>query len=132
MARTAAGAPSAISVPAVQHEHAVGVTEHHVHVVLGKEDADRAFARDAGGEAHQRVALARRHAGRRLVHQQKLWVVGERDGEFEPLEIAVGELTAAALRLVSHSDEIEQSLRLGDMVAGRPAERRPAGADDAR
>ena len=74
-----------------------------------------------GGEAHQRVALARRHAGRRLVHQQKLGVVGERDGEFEPLEIAVGEFAAAALRLVSHSDEIEQALRLGDMVAGRPA-----------
>ena len=108
------------------------MTKHHVHVVLGEEDADRAFAGDAGSEAHQRMALSRRHAGRRLVHQQELGIVGERDGELEPLEVAIGELAAAALRLVGHADEIEQALRLGDVVARRPAERQPAAAYDAR
>ncbi len=58
------------------------------------------------------MALSRRHAGRRLVHQQELRIVGERDGELEPLEVAIGELAAAALRLIGHADEIEKALRL--------------------
>jgi hypothetical protein len=55
---------------AVQHQDAVGMFEHHVHVVLGEEDADRLFAGDARGEPHQLDPFARRHAGGRLVHQQ--------------------------------------------------------------
>jgi hypothetical protein len=52
--------------------------------------------------------------------------VGERDRKFEPLEIAVGELTATALRMVGHADESQQPLRLSSVVARRPAERWPA------
>ena len=45
--------------------------------------------------------------------------------EFEPLQVAVGELAATALRLIGHADEIEQARRLADVVARRPAKRRP-------
>ena len=82
--------------------------EHHVHVVLGEQHADRFFARDAGGEPHQLDALARRHAGGRLVHQQKFWLVGERDRELEPLQVAIGEFAAGPLGIAAHADEIEQ------------------------
>ena len=55
---------------AIQHKNTVGMFEHHVHVVLGEENADRFFAGDARGEPHQFDPLARRHARGRLVHQQ--------------------------------------------------------------
>ena len=53
-------------------------------------------------------ALARRHAGGRLVHQQQFRLVGERDRELEPLEVAIGKLTARTLGIGAHADEIEQ------------------------
>ena len=82
--------------------------EHHVHVVLGEEHADRFFPRDLRGEPHQLDALARRHAGGRLVHQQQLRLVGERDRKLQPLEVAIGELAAGTLGIAAHADEIEQ------------------------
>ena len=97
---------------AVEHEDAVGMLEHHVHVVLGEEHADRLLAGDARGEPHQFDALARRHAGGRLVHQQQLRLVGERDRELEPLEVAIGELAAGPLGIVAHADQIEQAAGL--------------------
>ena len=86
--------------------------EHHVHVVLGEEHADRFFPRDLRGQPHQLDALARRHAGGRLVHQQKFRLVGERHRELQPLEIAIGELAAGPIGITAHADEIEQPARL--------------------
>ena len=106
--RTSAGVPSAIRRAAVEHEDAVGMFEHDVHVVLGEEHADRLLARDLRREPHQLDALARRHAGGRLVHQQQLRLVGERHRELEPLEVAIGELAAGPLGIAAHADEIEQ------------------------
>ena len=83
--------------------------EHHVHVVLGEEHADRFLPRDPGGQPHQLDALARRHAGGRLVHQQKLWLIGERDREFQPLQVAIGEFAAGPLGIAAHADQFEQA-----------------------
>jgi hypothetical protein len=52
------------------------------------------FRARCSGEPHQLDALARRHAGGRLVHQQQLRLVGERDRKLEPLQVAIGELAA--------------------------------------
>jgi hypothetical protein len=76
---------------AVEHQDAVGMREYDVHVMLGEEHRDAAFAGDAGGQRHQPDAFLRRHAGGGLVHQQQLGVIGERDGELDALEVAIGE-----------------------------------------
>ena len=49
---------------AIEHQDAVGMFEHHVHVVLGEENADRFFPRDLRGEVRLGVLLNRRR-GRR-------------------------------------------------------------------
>ena len=64
--------------------------------------------RDALRERHQLSPLARRHAGGRLVHQQQLRLVGERDRQLEPLDVAIGDLAAQPIRLVRHADELQQ------------------------
>ena len=87
--------------------------EHHVHVVLGEQHADRLLARDLRGEPHQLDALARRHAGGRLVHQQQLRLVGERDRKLQPLEVAIGEFAAGAFGIAAHADQFEQAAGLG-------------------
>ena len=81
--------------------------EHDVHVVLGEEHADRLLARDPRGEPHQFDALARRHTGGRLIHQQKLWLIGKRNRKLEPFEIAIGELTAWPIRIAAHPDQFQ-------------------------
>ena len=55
-ARIAAGGPSAMIAAAVEHDHAVGVAEHDVHVVLGEQHGD-ALAR---ARARRRAASAGR------------------------------------------------------------------------
>lgn len=94
--------------PSIQHDDAVGTLEHHVHVVLGEEHADRLFARNLSREPHQIDTLARRHAGGRLVHQEQLWLVGERHRKLEPLEVAVSQLAARTIRVTTHADQLEQ------------------------
>src|SRR5262245_15873331 len=96
---------------AVEHGDAVGMFEHHVHVMFGEEHADCLLPRNLGGQPHQLDALARRHAGGRLVHQQQLWPVGERYRKLQPLEIAIGELAAGPLGIAVHADKIEQATR---------------------
>ena len=79
---------------AIEHQDAIGVAEDDVHVVFGEQHADAALARMPRVSA-MRAASLRRHAGGRLVHQQQPRVVGQREGELQPLEIAIGELAAA-------------------------------------
>lgn len=109
--------------PAVEHDDAVGMLEHHVHVVLGEKHADRLLPRDARGQPHQIDALARRHAGRRLVHQQQLRLVGERDRKLEPLEIAIGEFAAGTVRVTAHADQLEQTAGLAAVELRRRPQR---------
>jgi hypothetical protein len=67
--------------------------------------------------AHQLRAFLRRHAGSRLIHQQESWLVGERDGELETLEIAVGKLAAGPLGFIEHADKIKELVGLRAMAA---------------
>ena len=58
-------------------------------------DCSRASRR---GQRHQLVALARRHAGGRLVHQQQARPVGQRDRQLDALDVAVGQHAASRAR----------------------------------
>ena len=84
------------------------------------------------GQRHQRDALARRHAGGRLVHQQEPRLVRQRDRQLDPLEIAVGQHAAGALGLVRDPDPREQRQRLVAIQAGRARPEARACAGDAR
>src|SRR3954463_3841377 len=95
--------PAGDHFSAVQHEHTVCEAEHRFHVVLGKQHGDVVVARQGSNETHERVALLRRRAGRRLVHQQQAWAVRQRDGKLQPFEVAVRQLGADARGLLCHS-----------------------------
>ncbi len=82
--------------------------EDGVHVVLGEEHADPVLARHLAGELHEPGALAGRHAGGGLVHQQQLGLTGQRHGELDPLHVAVGELAARPVGLGGHAHPPEQ------------------------
>ena len=97
------------------------MAEDRIHVVLGEEDADHPFASDPRDQAHESRAFARCHARGGLVHQQELGIVGQRDGELEPFDIAIRELAATARGLVRHADQGEKVIRLLPIVAGRPS-----------
>ena len=80
---------------AIEHDHAVGVAEHDVHVVLGEQHRDALCAREVGGELHQRSRERGDMPGGRLVHQQQPRRAGERQRELHALGVAVGERRAA-------------------------------------
>ena len=63
-----------------------------------------------------------RHAGGRLVHQQQTRLVGERDGEFDALDVAVGELAARPVGGVAHAD-LRRAARARARDAARAAGR---------
>src|SRR3984893_9118627 len=99
-------------VAAIEHEDTVGVLEYDVHVMFGEENADRFLLGDLRGEPHQLDALARRHAGGGLIHQKQFWLVGERDREFQPLEIAVSEFAARTFGITAHPYQFQQATGL--------------------
>src|SRR3954466_687626 len=103
--------PAGYDFSAVQHEHTVCEGEHRFHVMLGKQHGDVLVARQCGNETHERVALLRRRAGRRLVHQQQARAVGQCEGKLQALEVAVRQLRADARGLLRHSDPSEQLVR---------------------
>ena len=62
-----------------------------------------------------------RHAGGRLVHQQQARLVGERDGELDALDVAIGEFAARPVGGLAHADLREQLERaLAMQRSGRP------------
>ena len=91
--------------------------------MLGEQHRDAALDHQPLDQRDQVVALARRHAGGRLVHQQEARIVGERDRELDPLDVAVGELLAGAVGGVRHADLIEQLERALAMAAVRTPRR---------
>ena len=93
--------------------------EHHVHVVFGEENGNASFAHDPGGELHQLHAFPGRHARGRLVHQQELRFVRQRDRELDPLEIAIGQHPAGSVVLRVHTHAFQQRHRLLDVVVVR-------------
>ena len=66
----------------------------------------------------QLVALPRRHAGGRLVHQQQPRLVGERDRKLDALDVAIGELAAGRSAGVRHADLRQQFERALAMALG--------------
>jgi len=70
-------------LPAVEHDDAIRMAEHDVHVVLGEQDGDAVAAGEIRGRGHQRVAVGMGHARRRLVHQEQLRIAGEREPSSE-------------------------------------------------
>ena len=105
----------------IEHDDAIGVTEHDIHVVLGEEDRDPLRARELGGELHQPAARARRHAGGRLVHQQERGVARERQRELDALRVAIGERRACPGRRSAPSARARAARR-----ASRASNRSPA------
>ncbi len=63
---------------------------------------------DRRDQVHQRDALGRRHARRRLVHQQQPRLGGQGDRQLEPLEIRVGKVGRGAVALPVQPDPAEQ------------------------
>ena len=82
---------------------------------------DRTGGRTSGGERHQPDPLFRRHARRGLVHEQQLRLVREGDRKLHPLQVAVRQHRAGAVRLLLHSDSLEQAVgRVAVEARGRP------------
>ena len=79
------------------------------------------------------VALLRRHAGGRLVHEEELRLAGERHGEFEPLHVAIGEFRRRPVGLGQQPDAVQQAFGLRDEapVGAAEAFRDAAGMDQA-
>src|SRR6478735_5561921 len=76
----------------VQHHDPIGVAENDFDVVLGEESLE----------------LLGRHACRRLVHEEQARAVGDRHGELQALDVAVGQLGGRPLFLVVETDAAEQ------------------------
>src|SRR5262249_29709988 len=94
-----------------------------VNRVLREQHGNPALEHQPLDQRDEIVALARRHARGRLVHEQKLWLVGERHRKLDALDVAVGELLARAIGGIRHADLREQ-------FDGAPAmQRRESGAE---
>jgi len=65
--RTSSGEPSAIKGTAIKHQECGGVFEHHVHVVLGEENADALLAAIVAVSRISSMRSRGRH-GRRSAH----------------------------------------------------------------
>ena len=66
---------------------------------------------DRVGEVHERGPFAQGHAGGGLVHQEQLRLARERDGQLDPLHIAVGQFRTGPVGRLGHSDLVEQLQR---------------------
>ena len=79
---------------AIENDHAIGVAEHDVHVVLGEQHRECCSRASEAASSINSAARTRRHARRRLVHQQQPRPAGQRQRELDPLRIAIGERRA--------------------------------------
>jgi hypothetical protein len=100
---TSAGGPSSITLPAVQHEHAIADLPREAHLV--RHDQHR---QSAPGESTQHVehladALRVERAGR-LVEQQRLRVHRQRAGDRHPLLLAARHLVRVGVGAVPEPD----------------------------
>ena len=111
----------------MKHRDLAGDLADEGHVVFN--DDDTVFA----GEAHEQFARARRllvtHAGRGLIDQKELWILGEEHAYFEPLFLAVREFARFRFCLRGKADGSEDfvdTFALSGRDAGK--ERGPNGA----
>jgi hypothetical protein len=107
--------------PAARHHHdAVGEGEHHVHGVLSEKHGDAALDDKGLHQGDQVVALARRHARGRLVHEQQARIAGEGNRKLHAFHVAVGELAARPVGGFLHADLAQKLERAAAMVGRRP------------
>src|SRR5262249_7441780 len=66
--------------------------EHNIHRMFGEENRNTTFDHQPLDQSNELIALPRCHSGGWLVHQQKTWLVGERDGKFDALDVPLGKL----------------------------------------
>ena len=109
--------------PLMQHQHVVGMSEDSVHVVFGKKHADVFGFRKLRDLRHKIGALMRRHACRRFVHQQQARLAGERQRQFDALQIAIGEFADGPVDGALQPDAFRQRRRLVAIEPFRPGER---------
>ena len=79
---------------------------------------------DGADERDRALDVFDAHAGGRFIEQQELRIERERESEFDGTLLAVGEVTDDAIRVVGHSDLVEQLHRavreLGEALVGTP------------
>ena len=92
--------------------------EDDIHVVFGEQNARPLVPNDVRSQLHQRRALFWRHPCGWLVHEQNLGIMRQSNGQFHPLQIAVGQHRAVPVGLVGHIDHIQQRQRLRAIAAG--------------
>ena len=73
----------------MHHHDAVGVAEHHVHVVLDDDGRNRSGAHHRGDGIHDLGLVARAHAARGLVEKEQLGAQRIGDGDVEELALAL-------------------------------------------
>src|SRR2546423_1917154 len=105
----------------VQHGHAIREAEDDVHVVLDDEDRERAIeARDELGDTR---GLERRHARGRLVEQEHVWTLRERDRELQLAALAVRERARGDALTAGKTDALEHRCGLGVLGARNGAKK---------
>ena len=95
-----------------------GKAHHHRHVVLDEDDRE-SLPGEAADELGQALRLRRVAAGRWLVEEEDAWLAGERAGDLEPLQRAVGQARRRPVRDVREADMGEFGV-----VGGAPAVKR--------
>src|SRR6478735_7037252 len=108
----------------VQHHDPIGVAENDFDVVLGEENRELLPSREVRRERHESLTLLGRHACRRLVHEEQARAVGDRHGELQALDVAVGQLGGRLLFLVVETDAAEQRVGFLEQDLARAAGKR--------
>jgi hypothetical protein len=104
-----------------QHDDSVGKAKHHIHAVLGEQHGHAALRDKIAREGHQFVALGWRHACGGFVHQQQARLVRHGNGQFQPLDVAVGEFAARPVGLFDQAHLRQQGQCIGAAVQGGAA-----------
>src|SRR5215207_3264004 len=104
---------------AVEDEDAIGDLHDELHVVLDEHDGDAAV-RDLPDEPVELRRLDGVAARRRLVEEQHLGLGGERAGDLEALQRAVGQGARRRLAALAEAQEGEELFRRGARLAVLP------------
>ena len=91
----------------VEADHPVGVARHHRQVVADQQEAEAGVALDLGQEVAELLFPGDVDAGDRLVEQQDVGRVPQREGEQHPLELPAREPAQGALEEVGDAGPLE-------------------------
>ena len=99
-----------------QYDDAIGKTKNHIHAVLCEQHCHAALGNQLARQRHQFKALGRGHPCGGLVHQQQARLVGHGHGQFQSLDVAIGQLAAGPPCLLCQADLRQQGQRIGSAV----------------